>query len=80
MYVSILEAVAKESKKKTRIMFAANINYEQLCLYLPELLRMNFMNYDAETRYYRITEKGRRFLKEYYAIEAMLKNNHASPT
>jgi predicted transcriptional regulator len=80
MYVSILETIAQESKKKTRIMFAANINYEQLRLYLPELMRMNFINYDAETRHYCITEKGRQFLAAYHTIDAMLKNNHAAPT
>ncbi|MDQ3948243.1 MAG: winged helix-turn-helix domain-containing protein, partial [Thermoproteota archaeon] len=53
--------------KKTHIMYRANLSYEQVHLYLGELIGKRLMAQDVSSNgvIYRTTEKGREFLLYY---------------
>ena len=55
------------SIKKTHIMYRANLSYEQVYLYLEELIlkRLIVQDLSADGVVYRTTEKGREFLPYY---------------
>jgi predicted transcriptional regulator len=57
-------ALATSGIKKTHIMYKANLSYEQVHLYLEELIRKALVAQDVSSDgvVYRITEKGREFL------------------
>jgi predicted transcriptional regulator len=60
-------ALATSGIKKTHIMYRANLSYEQVHLYLEELIGKALIAQDvcSDGVVYRITEKGREFLLHY---------------
>jgi predicted transcriptional regulator len=58
---------ATSAIKKTHIMYRANLSYEQVYLYLEELIskRLIVQDLSADGVVYRTTEKGREFLLYY---------------
>ena len=66
----ILSVTQKESKK-TQIVYSANLNFTRVEDYLPFLMDKELMtNIDGE---YKTTEKGRGFLRNYQAMNELLK-------
>jgi predicted transcriptional regulator len=66
--------LATSGIKKTHIMYKANLSYEQVHLYLSELLEKNLIAQDATQNgvIYRTTDKGREFLLYYMRIVEFL--------
>ena len=67
-------ALATSGIKKTHIMYRANLSYEQVYLYLEELISKRLIAQDV-TRdgvVYRTTEKGREFLLYYTRLVEFL--------
>jgi predicted transcriptional regulator len=60
-------ALATSGIKKTHIMYRANLSYEQVYLYLEDLIGKRLIAQDVSPDgvIYRITEKGREFLLYY---------------
>ena len=60
-------ALATSGIKKTHIMYKANLSYEQVHIYLTELIGRRLIGQDVSQDgvVYRTTEKGREFLKQY---------------
>jgi predicted transcriptional regulator len=59
----ILQATLKGAKK-TRVVYASNLNFNVLNTYLPGLLEKGFLEV-TDDGYYLTTSKGAQFLKEY---------------
>lgn len=64
----------KEGIKKTHIMSKANLGYEQLCYYLPNLIDIGLIVQDIEDGcvIYRTTENGRQYLEFFFGIMKLL--------
>ena len=64
----------REDIKKTHIMSKANVGYEQLCYYLPNLINTGLLAQAIEdgSVIYRTTDSGRQFLKSYFEIMRLL--------
>jgi predicted transcriptional regulator len=60
--------------KKTHIMYRANLSYEQVHLYLGELIERRLVDQQVRSDgvIYRTTEKGREFLVYYQRISEFL--------
>jgi predicted transcriptional regulator len=69
----ILETVNSGITTKIKIMYRANLSYEQLKEYLMTLYDMNLLNYDSDTQTFRTTEKGFRFLEIYNKLDEVLR-------
>jgi predicted transcriptional regulator len=67
-------ALATAGIKKTHIMYRANLSYEQVHLYLGELIEKRLVAQDVSQDgvIYRTTEKGREFLMYYQRIAEFL--------
>jgi predicted transcriptional regulator len=68
-------ALATSGIKKTHIMYRANLSYEQVHLYLGELIAKRLIAQDVSSSdgvVYRITEKGREFLLYYTRLAEFL--------
>ena len=67
-------ALATSGIKKTHIMYRANLSYEQVYLYLEELIskRLIVQDLSADGVVYRTTEKGREFLLYYTRLVEFL--------
>ena len=67
-------ALATSGIKKTHIMYRANLSYEQVHLYLGELIGKRLITQDVspEGVVYRTTEKGREFLLLYTRLVEFL--------
>jgi len=65
---SILQ-VARESAKKTRIMYNANLSYGQLNRYLQLLTTSGLLAHDSPKRGYKTTERGILYLRQYSDYE-----------
>jgi len=67
-------ALATSGIKKTHIMYKANLSYEQVLLYLSELIGRRLLSEDASQDgiVYRITDKGREFLLCYTRLVEFL--------
>lgn len=67
-------ALATAGIKKTHIMYRANMSYEQVLLYLSELIEKRFIAQDdsQEGVVYRTTDKGREFLIYYNRLTEFL--------
>ena len=67
-------ALATSGIKKTHIMYRANLSYEQVHLYLGELIGKRLIAQDVspEGVVYRTTEKGREFLLHYTRVVEFL--------
>jgi predicted transcriptional regulator len=62
---NILE-IAKDGAKKTRIMYLANLSFDQLKKYLDFLINKNLLEYNSIERKYKTTIRGSEFLKMFY--------------
>lgn len=60
--IEILGSIAKADSKKTNVRFQACVTSRQLSDYLSKLVRNGLIQYEVDTRLYKITEKGLRFL------------------
>jgi predicted transcriptional regulator len=68
-------ALATSGIKKTHIMYRANLSYEQVQLYLGELIAKRLIIQDVSSPdglVYRTTEKGREFLLYYMRLIELL--------
>ena len=68
-------ALATSGIKKTHIMYRANLSYEQVHLYLGELIGKSLITQDVSSPdgvVYRTTEKGREFLLYYTRLVEFL--------
>jgi predicted transcriptional regulator len=59
---------------KTRIMYKALLSYAQMKENLMLLTKKDLLRYDEDTRTFKTTEKGLRFLKTYNQIDDMIKS------
>jgi len=69
-------ALATSGIKKTHIMYRANLSYEQVHLYLEELIGKALIAQEASSDgvVYRITERGREFLLYYTRLIEFLED------
>ena len=68
-------ALATSGIKKTHIMYRANLSYEQVHLYLGDLIGKRLITQDVSSSdgvVYRTTEKGREFLLHYTRLVEFL--------
>ena len=67
-------ALATSGIKKTHIMYRANLSYEQVYLYLGDLIgkRLIVQDVSPDGVVYRTTEKGREFLLHYTRLVEFL--------
>src|SRR5918996_1040223 len=74
-------ALATSAIKKTHIMYRANLSYEQVYLYLEELIskRLIVQDLSADGVVYRTTEKGREFLLYYTHLVEFLEEEKQEP-
>ena len=68
---AILE-IANGGSIKTRIMYKAFLSFPQLKEYLGTLTDGGLLKYAEEERVYYTTEKGKRFIKMYREVDAMI--------
>jgi len=59
---NIMLEAAKTGAGKTKIMYSANLSYTQLTGYLYYLQQNGLIKHEADTRTYKSTEKGLKFL------------------
>ena len=75
-------ALATSGIKKTHIMYRANLSYEQMHLYLGELIGKRLITQDVSPKdgvVYRTTEKGREFLLYYTHLVEFLEEEKQEP-
>ena len=70
----ILEAANGGGASRTRIMYKALLSYAQMKENLMLLTKKDLLRYDEDTRTFKTTEKGLRFLKTYNQIDGMIKS------
>jgi predicted transcriptional regulator len=68
----ILEA-ANGGVTQTKIMYKALLNYAQMKQYLMVLTHNDLLSYNLDTRTFKTTEKGLRFLETYNQMYDMIK-------
>lgn len=68
---AILE-ISQDGAIKTKIMYSAFLSFPQLKEYLGLLTDGGLLKYEDEERIYKTTDKGRRFLKMYKEVDAMV--------
>jgi predicted transcriptional regulator len=61
---------------KTKIMYSAFLSYSQMKGYLMVLTQNDLLSYDLNTRTFKTTEKGLRFLEAYNRMDDMMKAPH----
>ena len=64
---------------KTKIMYQAFLSYAQLKEYLTELTETGLLNYDVDTRQFKTSEKGQRFLDTFNQISDVMKAQQQGP-
>lgn len=57
--------IAKRKPKKTQIMYQANLSYSVLKKYLADVIDNGLISYEADSRYYVLTDKGKEVLIRY---------------
>jgi predicted transcriptional regulator len=62
-----------EGLSRTKIMYKAFLSHAQLKEYLMILTERDLLRYDVQTRMFKTTEKGLRFLKAYAQIDQLMK-------
>ena len=74
-------ALGTSGIRKTHIMYKANLSYEQVHLYLGELIekRLIAQNVSPDGVIYRTTEKGREFLLYYTRLVEFLEEEKQEP-
>ena len=72
-------ALGTSGIKKTHIMYRANLSYEQVYLYLGDLIgkRLIVQDVSPDGVVYRTTEKGREFLAHYTRLVEFLEEEEA---
>ena len=72
-------ALGTSGIRKTHIMYKANLSYEQVHLYLGELIGKRLIQQDVSPDgvVYRTTEKGREFLLHYTRVVELLEEEEA---
>ena len=72
-------SLATSGIKKTHIMYKANLSYEQVHLYLGELIGKRLIQQDVSPDgvVYRTTEKGREFLLHYTRLVELLEEEES---
>ncbi|MEM1575792.1 MAG: winged helix-turn-helix domain-containing protein [Nitrososphaerota archaeon] len=65
---NILE-IAKDGAKKTRIMYLANLSFDQLKKYLNFLIEKNLLEYNPNEKKYKTTNRGTEFLKMFHEFK-----------
>jgi predicted transcriptional regulator len=68
----ILEVANVGGDTKTKIMYKAFLSYSQLKEYLAMLMENSLLEFEEERLFYRITEKGIRFLQMYAQVHEMM--------
>lgn len=58
-------SIARKGAKKTEIMYRANLSYKLLCRYLAEVVDAGLVSFKGSAGCYRLTRKGRVFLKQF---------------
>jgi predicted transcriptional regulator len=58
---------------KTKIMYHAFLSYAQVQNYLKVLIQNDLLSYDLDTRKFKTTEKGLRFIELYNQMDGMIK-------
>jgi predicted transcriptional regulator len=71
--VSKILQVANGGAAKTKIMYSAFLSYSQMKEYLMMLTQNDLLSYDLDTRTFKTTEKGLRFLEVYNQMDDMVK-------
>src|SRR5918997_5091161 len=73
-------ALGTSGIRKTHIMYKANLSYEQVHLYLGELIEKRLIEQDVSPDgvIYRTTEKGREFLLYYTRVMELLEEKQES--
>ncbi|HJU35493.1 MAG TPA: winged helix-turn-helix domain-containing protein [Nitrososphaera sp.] len=69
----ILEIANGGINTKIKIMYRVNLSYAQLKDYLMTLNEKDLLSYDLDTRTFKTTEKGLRFLKAYSQLDQLTK-------
>lgn len=64
--------ISQDGAIKTKIMYSAFLSFPQLKEYLGLLTDGGLLKYEDEERIYKTTDKGRRFLKMYKEVDAMV--------
>jgi predicted transcriptional regulator len=70
--MSAIQSEGEDGAGPTKILYAANLSHDRLTQYLDELIEKDLIkeeNPESENRIYRITEKGREFLKEFVRMK-----------
>lgn len=75
---AILSSCQRRMMRKTRIMYQCNLSYEELKKYLSLLTSLGHLEVKraGDIDFYRITGKGRMFLREYQQLKKLLKERH----
>ena len=73
--IDVLRVIEADSgrAKPTHILYRANLSYKILKDYLNALLQKGFIEVEIDKNhtYYKITEKGRKYLNEYRKLEKL---------
>ena len=69
----ILETANGGVTSKIKIMYKANLSYAQLKDYLMTLSDKDLISYDLDTRTFKTTEKGLRFLEIYNKLDDVMR-------
>ena len=69
----ILETANGGITSKIKIMYKANLSYAQLKDYLMTLSDKDLISYDLDTRTFKTTEKGLRFLEIYNKLDDVMR-------
>lgn len=73
IYLDILSTILKEGGKTgpTRILYGANLSHDRLMRHLTYLIEVNLVAEEKKEgrTIYKLTDKGREFLKEFLRIE-----------
>lgn len=71
-------SLCTEDTGKTRIMYGANLSYEQVLRYLEELQSKGLIAPIGGNKY-RTTDKGRSYLESYESLRRMMYSSQAEP-
>ena len=76
LIASILGAAASvpEGELSTRIMYRVNTSQKNLKEYLGDLLNFELLEYESNSRRYKITDKGSKFLELYGRLKQEFKD------
>jgi predicted transcriptional regulator len=71
----ILKAASEDGATRSKIMYDAFLSYNHLTPLLTFLAERGFLSYHLDTRTFKTTEKGLRFLEIYNQISDMMKTH-----